>query len=140
MAGLEVVVLDCDGVILESVAVKTEAFGKLFQEHGPEASKKMVAYHLAHGGVSRFEKFAWFYQEVLGRALVDSDRHRLNKRFTDLCLEGVLNASFVPGRAPPTKNLKLFLAKRIYPAFFRESMAPPRQRTGFWQRSFGNTG
>ena len=58
---------DCDGVILDSNGIKTEAFREIGMEFGPEASAELVARHLAHGGVSRFEKLSWFVEECLGR-------------------------------------------------------------------------
>ncbi len=94
---LELIVLDCDGVILESVEVKTQAFARLFKAHGPESVQWFVEFHQAHGGVSRFEKFAWYYREVLGREITVEESHELGERFTRYCLEGVLAAPFVPG-------------------------------------------
>ena len=58
---LDCIVFDCDGVIMESVECKTRAFGRTVENHGPEAVAQLVEYHLAHGGVSRFEKFRWFH-------------------------------------------------------------------------------
>lgn len=94
---LELIVLDCDGVILESVDVKTRAFGRLFEEHGPRSVQRFVDYHLAHGGVSRFEKFAWYFREVLGREITEAQSRELGERFTRYCYEGVVAAPFVPG-------------------------------------------
>lgn len=95
--GIKIIVLDCDGVILDSVSVKTEAFVRLVREHGEDATKKMLYYHLNNGGVSRFEKFAWFYRKVLDREITGEESNEMNRRFTDYCLDGVMNAAFVPG-------------------------------------------
>ncbi|GAA6184269.1 HAD family hydrolase [Aliiglaciecola sp. NS0011-25] len=53
-------VFDCDGVILDSNKVKTEAFYKAALPYGEEAAKGLVDYHVARGGVSRYKKFEWF--------------------------------------------------------------------------------
>ena len=81
---ISLVVFDCDGVILESVAVKTRAFGRIVEQFGPEAVERMNEYHLAHGGVSRIRKFVWFYNEVLGRKIVEADLQLLNRKFRQL--------------------------------------------------------
>ena len=94
---IKVIVLDCDGVILESVEVKTMSFAILFQEEGETAVRKMVAYHLANGGVSRFDKFAWFYREVLNREITDEEMEDLDKRFTQQCFDKIVKSTFVPG-------------------------------------------
>jgi phosphoglycolate phosphatase-like HAD superfamily hydrolase len=91
------VALDCDGVILESVAAKTRAFGRLFAAHGPEAAAYMTAWHLAHGGVSRYRKFAHFYRERLGREISPEETAELDRRLSDLCLDEVLASPMVPG-------------------------------------------
>ena len=56
---------DFDGVIAESVNVKTEAFSILYQPYGKDVVKKVVKHHLTNGGVSRFEKFKIYHKEFL---------------------------------------------------------------------------
>ena len=64
--GLRCLVFDCDGVLLDSVPAKTQAFARLARPYGQEAEKRFVQFHQSHGGVSRYEKFAWFFREILG--------------------------------------------------------------------------
>lgn len=94
---INLIVFDCDGVILDSLDVKTHAFGKMAEEHGAEAEKRMTEYHLEHGGVSRLKKFVWFYNEVLGRKITENELQALNKRFRQLVFEGVIHSPLVPG-------------------------------------------
>ena len=47
---------DFDGVIKDSVDVKTCAFVSLFKNFGSEVLNQVVEHHEANGGVSRFEK------------------------------------------------------------------------------------
>ena len=58
---LKAILFDFDGVLVESVDIKTKAFAKLFENEGPEIVNKVVEYHLANGGVSRFKKFDYIY-------------------------------------------------------------------------------
>ena len=46
---------DCDGVILNSNKVKTNAFYKIALEYGDESAKKLVNYHIKNGGISRYK-------------------------------------------------------------------------------------
>lgn len=57
-------VFDCDGVVLNSNKVKTEAFYKAALSYGEAAAQAMVDYHVAHGGVSRYKKFAYFLEHI----------------------------------------------------------------------------
>ena len=47
---------DFDGVIKESVEVKSDAFENLFKSFGDEVAKKVRNHHEENGGVSRFDK------------------------------------------------------------------------------------
>jgi phosphoglycolate phosphatase-like HAD superfamily hydrolase len=88
-------VFDFDGVVLESVEIKTVAFRRLFAEH-PDG-ERIVAYHLTHGGISRFEKFRWFYEAVRGERLAADESARLGDRFSALVLDEVRRCAYVPG-------------------------------------------
>ena len=94
---ISLVVFDCDGVILESVDVKTRAFGQIVEQHGAEAVSRMTEYHLAHGGVSRTRKFEWFYDEVLDRKITEDEFKALCSKFRQLVFEGVMRSPTVPG-------------------------------------------
>lgn len=59
------VIFDCDGVILHSNMLKTNAFYNSTISYGKSAADAMVAYHLDNGGVSRYKKFSWFLEEVV---------------------------------------------------------------------------
>ena len=48
---------DFDGVIADSVNVKTEAFEKIYLPYGKEIAEKVINHHRENGGMSRFEKF-----------------------------------------------------------------------------------
>lgn len=94
---LSLIIFDCDGVILESVEAKTRAFARVGAGYGDEASQRLVEYHREHGGVSRFKKFAWLFEQVLGRPVSEQDMHNLGERFADYCLDEVIRSDLVPG-------------------------------------------
>ena len=83
---------DFDGVIKESVDVKTKAFQELFVEYGTEVTEKIRVHHEANGGMSRFEKFP-IYMEFANIKATDEKI----KRFSDLVLDGVVNSPWIPG-------------------------------------------
>jgi phosphoglycolate phosphatase-like HAD superfamily hydrolase len=88
-------VFDFDGVVLESVEIKTVAFRRLFADQ-PQG-ERMIEYHLANGGVSRFEKFRWFYEEVRGEAFTEEVSFALGECFSELVLDEVRRCAFVRG-------------------------------------------
>lgn len=64
IAHYKTLVFDCDGVILNSNRVKTEAFYQTALPYGSAAAQRLVDYHVSHGGISRYAKFALFLAEM----------------------------------------------------------------------------
>lgn len=101
-SAIDVIVFDCDGVLLDSVAVKTDTFGRLFEDLGPEAVAYVKAYHLKHGGVSRYSKFEHYYAHFHNRPISDAESEALDRRFNKIALEQLL-------RTPPIAGAREFL-------------------------------
>lgn len=97
MLRFDALVLDFDGVLVDSVDVKTRAFAELYAEHGPEVVARVVAYHRAHGGISRFEKFRHFHRAFLGQALSAEAEAELARRFSELVEDAVVEAPWIAG-------------------------------------------
>ena len=94
---LRAITFDFDGVLAESVDVKTNAYAFLFQEEGEEIVQRIVDFHLKNGGVSRFEKFRSFYSDILRRPLSEERFQELCTRFSHLVLDEVVAAPWVEG-------------------------------------------
>ena len=93
---ISTIIFDFDGVILESVSVKTEAFRELFS-FAPEHVSRIVQYHIENGGMSRFEKFRHIYKNIIREPLTDEKCRQLSQRFSDIVEEKVAAAPFVKG-------------------------------------------
>lgn len=87
---------DFDGVIKDSVDVKTKAFVKLFENYGPIVMEKVKSHHVANGGMSRFKKIPLY----LKWASEESIQERVDEfcnRFSEIAFQGVVEAPWVPG-------------------------------------------
>lgn len=60
-------VFDCDGVLLDSNRIKTNAFREVALRYGEEPAESLVRFHVQNGGVSRFRKFEHLLSSILGR-------------------------------------------------------------------------
>lgn len=135
-------VFDCDGVLLDSVPVKTRAFARLAEPYGSEAVDRLVMYHSRHGGVSRYRKFAWFFEEVLGKEITPEESEAWGKKFVDLALDEVRKCAMIPGarevlktwygRMPmyvcsgaPKAELDLILNERNLAHYFKAIVGSP---------------
>ena len=60
----EFIVFDCDGVILDSNEMKSQAFAESIRGESTELIEQFVAYHKTNGGVSRYKKIDYFFHHI----------------------------------------------------------------------------
>ena len=81
---IKTILWDFDGVILDSMKIKGDGFLELFKEFRKEDLQKIEEYHYTHGGVSRFEKIRYFYNDVLNKDIDDSKVLVLADKFAEI--------------------------------------------------------
>lgn len=92
----KVIFWDFDGVIKDSIEVKTQAFVKLFEPFGSEIAIRVRKHHEANGGMSRFDKLP-IYLRWAGKEPCASSVKGFCEQFSQLVLQGVIDAPWVPG-------------------------------------------
>ena len=78
------IIFDFDGVILDSVPVKTEAFRKLFEEYSEDQVQKLIEYHLENGGKSRYVKINYFFTTVVKKEISDKEVQNYAEKYSEL--------------------------------------------------------
>jgi phosphoglycolate phosphatase-like HAD superfamily hydrolase len=89
--------LDFDGVILESVELKIQAFLTIYENETPEKLAQVLEYQSLHGGITRRIKFQYFEKHLFGRSGDPAEVERLSAAYTRLVHDAVLACPFVPG-------------------------------------------
>ncbi|HTY53227.1 MAG TPA: HAD family hydrolase [Methanomicrobiales archaeon] len=89
-------VFDCDGVILDSNPLKSRAFYQVSLPYGGKKAEAFLRYHQGHGGISRFEKFRYFFEVILGRENYREEMEGLLANYGALVREGMLEAAETP--------------------------------------------
>ena len=75
-------VFDCDGVLLNSNGVKSEAMYRSALKYGAANADHLVQYHISNGGIGRTIKFRWFIREFLGiNKGVEEEVSALNREY-----------------------------------------------------------
>jgi len=92
----DLVFWDFDGVIKDSVAVKTVGYEQLFLPFGPALASRVRQHHEAHGGVSRYEKIR-LYLDWAGEPVTQARVDEFCARFSQLVLQAVIDSPWVPG-------------------------------------------
>lgn len=86
------IIFDCDGVILDSNKTKTEAFFNAALPYGEKEANQLVAYHKENGGVSRYRKFEYFLNHIVG--IQDHEKYQLLlDAFAEEVRKGMLNCA-----------------------------------------------
>ncbi len=136
---------DFDGVLVDSVEVKTRAFGRLFEPFGQEVMEKVVDHHRRHSGVTRVDKFRHYYREFLQKPLAEEELAELCRRFAQLVVDEVVAAPEIPGAeaflravvghlpcfvvsAAPENEVREIVQRRGWRQYFREVRGAPRSK------------
>ena len=67
----DAIVFDFDGTLVQSNEIKTWAFGELYKENGEKIVQQIITYHKKHEGVSRFVKFRYWNENLLGQSYTE---------------------------------------------------------------------
>jgi len=94
---IRALIFDFDGVICDSVDVKTQAFATLYSSYGLEIQKIVVNYHLLNGGISRFKKIKYFEEILLQKKTTEEEINILADKFSALVKEKVIASQYIKG-------------------------------------------
>ncbi len=142
---MDAIFFDFDGVILESVDIKGEAFRDLFA-HEESNLQQIVDLHYSQGGMSRYRKFEIIYNDILDRPLSKEQKEILGKRFAELVVQKVIACPFVSGAyefltehymenklfivsGTPDQELQDIVCRRDLDRYFIEIHGAPRNKT-----------
>ena len=143
---LKGIIFDFDGVIAESVQIKTDAFARLYEDFGSEIVNKVVKHHVANGGMSRFEKIRLYHKSYLNKAITNKENEELANQFSVLVVEKVIDSPYVPGvfkyiqkcyekynlfisTGTPTNEMKQILIGRGIAEYFIEIHGSPERKS-----------
>ncbi len=94
---IEAVILDFDGVIVESVEIKTNAFAELYRPFGSGIVRQVIDHHQNNGGISRYEKIRYYHHQFLGIELTELELADWASKFAQHVITQVIEAPYVLG-------------------------------------------
>lgn len=92
-------VFDCDGVVLDSNQLKTEAYYRVAVGYGAnhDQAQALVDYHVRLGGISRFIKFRYFLDEIMHQPVTEEAMEELLESFAEEIHRELLTCEMAPG-------------------------------------------
>jgi phosphoglycolate phosphatase-like HAD superfamily hydrolase len=136
---------DFDGVIKDSVKVKSESFEKLFLPFGKKVANRIRTHHEGNNGMSRFDKLP-IYIEWAGlnpsQGLIDE----YADKFSSLAIQKVIDSKWVDGilsylennqkrqqfflvTATPQKEINYILTTLGIRQYFKEVIGSPTKKS-----------
>jgi phosphoglycolate phosphatase-like HAD superfamily hydrolase len=101
---IELLILDFDGVVIESNDIKTQAFEKVFSQF-PQYKHAMMQFHYENVSISRIEKFDYL-AALMGRGTDSKLKAEMADNFSQYVLEGILRVPLVKGAERFLKMVK----------------------------------
>ena len=140
------IIFDFDGVVLESLNVKTNAFKKLYEPYGSDISKRVVEHHLENGGVSRFDKIKFYHNIFLGEDIDEKKIQKIAQKFSEMVVNEIMKVPFVDGAkqfiednykrylmfissATPTNELNFICKQRKIAKYFQGIFGSPDSKS-----------
>ena len=142
---LKAIIFDFDGVIVDSVGLKSEAFSEIYSKYGNNIKNKVIKHHESNGGISRFEKFKYYHKKFLNKKITTKELEKILNQFSSLVMSKVVKAEYVEGAidfiqdnfndyllfistATPTFEINQILIKRKINFFFKEVYGSPEKK------------
>lgn len=117
---VKVIILDFDGVIVESTPIKDKAFEILFQKY-PQHLTQIMNYHLSHNAIVRFKKFKFITEKILKKKYTKALEKKLGNEFSQLVFNRIIRCPYVKG----AQGFLNYFYKKI--PLYLASVNPPKE-------------
>jgi len=91
------IIFDCDGVILDSNRLKSRAYSNALLGEPTELVDAFVDYHKKNGGISRYEKFHYYFRDMKNSPNAEKETHVALGRYSTIVKKYLLECDYVPG-------------------------------------------
>lgn len=88
---IKTILWDFDGVILDSMKVRDWGFEEIFNNYERPLVDKLLDYHRENGGLSRYVKIRYFFEELLGTSITEQGVLEYAQKFSFLMKQELTN-------------------------------------------------
>lgn len=86
---------DFDGVLLDSMPVREYGFRTVLRGYPENQVEQLVQFHQANGGLSRYVKFRYFFEEIRKEEISEAQVLALSQDFSELMKERLISKSLL---------------------------------------------
>jgi len=151
------IIFDFDGVLAESVHIKTQAFYSMYVRYGKEIANQVIIHHKENGGMSRYEKFPYYHKTFLDIDLSTKDVQTLSADFSKMVIDSVVDSDEVSGAlwflkkyqnkcnywivsATPTEEINEIAKRRKISEYFMQIYGSPEKKSSIVKNIINETG
>ena len=141
----KVICWDFDGVIKDSVNIKTEAFKELFAPYGEDVQEKVISHHLQYNGISRAVKIPYYFEKFVKKPIEQDQLTSFLQQFSELTLRRLIESNWVTGvleyiqknylrqkfyivTGTPQKEIELIVNQLDLERYFKQTYGSPKKK------------
>lgn len=82
---------DFDGVLMNSNAIRDRGFLEVLKKYPQEEVNQLMTFHQTNGGLSRYVKFRYFFEEIRGEVISENEIQKWANKFSEIMLSSLIN-------------------------------------------------
>ena len=91
----KVILWDFDGVLMDSNPIRDLGFKEVLQEFPENQVKSLMDYHHQNGGLSRYVKFRYFFEEVRNEKIEEKEVQEWAFKFSEIMKDLMINPNLL---------------------------------------------
>jgi phosphoglycolate phosphatase-like HAD superfamily hydrolase len=91
LENFKIIFWDFDGVLMDSNAIRDVGFERVLSNYPKQAVQDLLIYHRENGGLSRYVKFRYFFENILKKDVSESEIKELATNFSLIMRSQLLN-------------------------------------------------
>lgn len=86
---------DFDGVLMDSMEIRDQGFIEVLKDYPKEEVDALMKFHRANGGLSRYVKFRYFFEEIQKESITQEQVQEYADAFSRVMLEKMMDTSLL---------------------------------------------
>lgn len=91
----KVIFWDFDGVLMNSNEIRDLGFSQVLSSFPKDEVEKLLEFHKKNGGLSRYVKFRYFFEEILNEEITDEEVNDWAKKFSAIMMDLLIDDSLL---------------------------------------------
>jgi phosphoglycolate phosphatase-like HAD superfamily hydrolase len=88
---IKTILWDFDGVIMDSNSLRDRGFEEVLKTFPKTEVDALMAFHRDNGGLSRYVKFRYFFEDIRGETITDAEVNIWAQKFSEIMMKLLIN-------------------------------------------------